>query len=232
MKTISTVKYVFTAIGCAMLVGAFFLYSNTQDFINNAEIANGRVIALVPSRSSDSVTYRPVVQFQSVRGELIEFTSSTGSNPPSYYEGETVEVLYPTFAPRDAKINGFFSLWGMSAIVGGLGLLFFIVGGAIILVGKLKNNKVAFLKENGIPVKAKFTSVDINESLTVNGRNPYKISAQWKCPEKSEVHIFRSDNIWFDPSDHIDDEEITVLIEKGNPKKYHVDISFLPKVAG
>jgi len=232
MRTISIVKYFFTAIGLAMLIGAFFLFANTQDFIKNAHSVNGTVVDLVRSRSSDSVTYAPVVQFQTNSGDVIEFTSSSGSNPPSFYEGEMVEVLYPVFSPRDAKINSFFSLWGMSTIVGGIGFIFFLVGFSIILVGMFSNKKVEFLKKNGMPIKAKFTGVDINGSLTVNGRNPFKISAQWTCPEKSELYIFRSDNIWFDPSDHIENEEITVLIEKGNPKKYWMDVSFLPKIVG
>lgn len=232
MKTISVLKYTFTAIGLAMLIGAFLLYSNTQDFLKTAVTANGTVVALVPSRSGDSVTYAPVVQFQDKTGRLIEVKSSSSSNPPSYYEGEIVEVFYQERAPQDAKINGYFSLWGFPTILGGLGILFFLVGFSIILFGKLKNNKVEFLKKNGLPIKAKIKSVFVNGSLTVNGRNPYKISAQWECPESSEVHVFNSENIWFDPTDHISDEDVTVLIEKDNPKKYYVDISFLPKLAG
>jgi hypothetical protein len=59
----------------------------------------------------------------------------------------------------------------------------------------------------------------------------YRICAQWTNPVTSEIHIFNSENIWFDPADHINTDEVTVLIERDNPKKYYVDISFLPKVA-
>lgn len=45
------------------------------------------------------------------------------------------------------------------------------------------------------------------------------------------MHVFVSDCIWFDPTDHIDTDELTVLIDKDSPKKYYVDISFLPEVA-
>lgn len=231
MKTISVIKYTFTVLGLGMLFGAFTFYTNTQDFLKNALTTSGTVVELVSSRSSDSTTYRPVVEFKTQDGKLVEFTSSSGSNPPSFSEGEIVEVLYQESSPERAKINSFFSLWGGSTILGGLGAVFFIVGFSIILFGSLKSKRIKYLKENGTPIKAKFQSVEINGSLKVNGRNPYQIYVQWKNPATSELHIFKSENIWFDPTDHINTDEITVLIEKNNPKKHYVDISFLPKVA-
>lgn len=232
MKTISVIKYVFTVVGLGMLFGAFLFYTNSQDFLNSAMTTNGTVVELVRSRSSDSTTYRPVVEFKTPVGKLIEFTSSSGSNPPSYSKGEVVEVLYQEASPEQAKINGFFSLWGGAAIFGGLGAVFFIVGFSIILFGRIKDKNIEYLKKNGVPIRAKFQSVEVNGSLEVNGRNPYQICVQWKNPTTSELHIFNSENLWFDPTDHINNDDITVLIEKDNPKKYYVDISFLPKVAG
>ncbi|MFC6633346.1 DUF3592 domain-containing protein [Microbulbifer taiwanensis] len=232
MKTVSVLKYTFTAIGLAMLIGTFLLYSNTRDFLKTAITTDGTVVALVPSRSSNSVTYAPVIQFQDKTGRLVEFMSSSSSNPPSYDEGEKVEVFYQASAPESARINGFFSLWGLPTILGGLGILFFLVGFSIIVFGRLKNRKAESLRKYGMPVKAKIKSVYIDRAFTVNGRNPYKISAEWQCPQSAEIHVFNSDNIWFDPTDRIVDEEVTVLIEKENPKKYHVDISSLPETAG
>jgi len=231
MKTISVVKYVFTVVGLGMLVGSFLLYSNTQAFLQSALTASGEVVELVRSRSGDSTTYKPVVEFKTKTGMLIEFTSSSGSNPASYSEGDIVEVLYQDSSPEKAKINSFFSLWGGTTILSVLGSVFFIVGFSIISFGKIKANKIEYLKMNGISVIAKYQSVEINQSLEVNGKNPYKICAQWTNPTTSELHVFSSDDIWFDPTDHIVNDEISVLMEKDNPKKYYVDISFLPKVA-
>lgn len=231
MRTISIIKYTFTVVGLGLLVGAYYLFASTQEFVKNASTSDGTVVEVVRSRSSDSVTYRPVVEFKIKDGSIIEFTSSTGSNPPSYSKGEIVEVLYLESHPEEAAINGFFSLWGGSVIVAGLGAVFFLVGSMILLWGGLKDKKVEYLRKNWFPVKAKFQSVEINSSVEVNGRRPYIICAQWKNPATSEVHLFSSENIWFDPTDYINADELTVLIERDNPKKYYVDISFLPKVA-
>ncbi|WEJ73075.1 hypothetical protein [Pseudomonas sp. PSE14] len=112
-----------------------------------------------------------------------------------------------------------------------LGVVFLAIGGGIILAGRWKAARIAYLQQNGVLVSADFQSVEINQSVSVNGRNPYVIVCQWLNKETSELHLFESDNIWFDPSDYIERDTIEVLVDRGNPSKYHVDISFLPRLA-
>jgi hypothetical protein len=231
MKISRIIKYLFTAIGLGMLIGSFFLYQNTAGFIENASIAQGIVVNLEPSRSSDSTTYRPVVQFTTQTGEKIEFASAASSNPPAYSKGEHVEVLYLAAKPQEARINGYFSLWGGATIVGALGGIFFLVGAGIIVASLLKNRSDIYLKQNGVPIQTKYQSTEINSSLKVNGRSPFRIITQWQNPATSRLHIFKSDNLWFNPEDYIKKDSITVFIKKRNPKKYYVDLSFLPKLA-
>lgn len=232
MKTVSIIKYTFAVVGIGMLLGAFFLYKNTQAFLQSAVTTNGTVTEVVRSRSNNSTTYRPVVKFKTESGQLIEFTSSTGSSPASYARGEVVEVLYEADAPSKAKINGFFALWALPTILGSMGAVFSLITLSILFMGKKNAQKIEYLKRNGTSIKAKFQRVEVNGSVKVNRKSPYQISAQWINPNTSELHIFHSENIWFDPTDHIKNEEIMVLIDRNNPKKYYVDISFLPKVAG
>lgn len=232
MKTLKILKYTFTVIGVAMLFGAFASYNSTSAFIDRATETSGIVTELVYSRSSDSTSYYPVVAFQDASGREIVFQSRSGSNPPSFRRGERVSVLYEPSAPENAQINSFFSLWGMSLIVGGLGLVFTLVGGGMVLFGILKGRSKAYLEEHGTEVLAKFASVEQNTSLTVNGRNPFRIVCQWQHPQTGELHVFRSDNLWFDPSDHIQQETVPVLVDESNLKRYWVNTSFLPKLAG
>lgn len=231
MKSVLIIKYVFSIVGLVMLIGAYSIYNHTQNFLSTATISKGTVTELIRSYSSDSVTYAPTVRFKTQNGQSIEFTSSSSSNPPSYSRGETVEVLYQPDAPNRAKINGFFDLWGGAIILAGLGLVFFIIGFSLFAFSYLKNKRIGHLKRNGSPVWATFQSVELNHSYKVNGKSPYQIHAQWKNPSTSELHIFTSDNIWFDPSQYINDKELTVLIDKKSPKNYFMDISFLPTLA-
>ena len=231
MKTLAIIKYLFTAIGIGLLIGALLIYQNTQNFLGTALTTKGIVTDLIRSRSSDSYTYKPLVEFETEEGLKVEFVSSTGSNPPSYSVGEVVDVLYQPSSPEKAKISGFFSLWGLSVIMGGIGTVFFLIGFSIILSARLKRKKISYLKSHGIPITTALQSVGINRSLKVNGRSPYQIITQWQNPQTLKLHVFTSENIWFDPSDYIKTDEITVLIERNNPRKYHVDISFLPELA-
>jgi hypothetical protein len=152
----NAIKYGFTLIGIGMLIGAFFFYKNTSSFLQGAAKAEGTVVELVRSRSSDSTTYAPVIQFTDQKGVAFEFTSSTSSNPPGYTEGEKVEVLYLQDRPQEAKINGFFSLWGGAVIVGGLGGVFFLIGATIILITLLRGRRDEYLKQQGTPIETEY----------------------------------------------------------------------------
>lgn len=231
MKSLIFIKYLFAIIGFCMTVGSFFLYQNTQTFLDNAIRIEGVVIDLVRSRSSDSTTYAPMVRFKTSQGTTIEFTSTTSSNPPAYSRGEQVEVLYEAIQPHSAKIDSFFSIWGGAVIVGGIGIVFFMVGFGMVLSGLRKAKNKEYLLQRGVRINTQFQSVSRNTHMRVNGRNAYLITSQWQDPTTSKIHVFESDNIWFDPEEHINSETILVYIEPKDPKKYYMDISFLPQLA-
>ncbi|WP_206733612.1 DUF3592 domain-containing protein [Flavobacterium sp. YO12] len=198
--------------------------------MKKAETVQGTVVELISKRSDNSTTYAPVVSFTTKAGNKIEFTSSVSSNPPSYSEGESVEVLYDPAEPKDASINGFASLWIGPLIFGILGTVFFLIGFGIILFGILKQRKTQYLRDNGKRIETKFVQVHLNYGMAVNGRNPFQISSQWLNPQTNEMYVFESDNIWFDPTEFIKSDIIKVMIDPSNPKKYYMDISFLPTV--
>lgn len=231
MRVLLVIKYVFVVVGVGMLAGTFFLYRNTTAFLGEAKIATGTVVELRQSRSGDADTYRPVVRFSTQEGEDITFTSSAGSKPPAYSKGEKVEVLYPPSLPAQARIKGFFSLWGAPAILGGLGSIFFLIGAGFFLVATFSRRKAEFLKAQGLPIQTSFQSVTLNEALSVNGRHPFRITTQWQNPATGDIHVFQSGNVWFDPTPFIDGGKITVFIERDKPGNYHLDLSFLPKLA-
>lgn len=217
--------------GIGMLVATFFIYKSTNTFLKDATRAEGTVIELVRSRSDDSIVYYPVVVFVSQEGEEIEFTSLSGSNPPSYSKGQTVEILYLPTQPQKAEINSPFSQWGIVTIFGGLGSLFSTIGACILVLPMLKEGEEQHLKQQGTPIETDFKSVEINTTYSVNGEHPFRVITQWQNPSTTEIHVFRSNNLWYDPSEFITRKQITVFIEKENPKKYFVDLSFLPKLA-
>lgn len=237
MKAFRILPWLIGVIGLGMLLGAGFLFQHTREFVASAEEAQGEVIDLVRSRKrigsgmDQSATYKPVVQFSTNDGREVEFTSTTGSNPPAFTRGERVEVLYQPGTPERAKIASFFQLWGMPLIVGGIGAVFALLGLGFVFFRWRRKRRGQYLRQHGMPVEAKLQSVQLDTSYKVGGRSPYRIHAQWQDLTSREIHVFSSDPIWFDPANFLEGEDVTVYIERGNPRRYHVDISFLPQAA-
>lgn len=226
------ILFIFLIIGLLMLVGGGFLANHNYQFVQQSVSQQGSVIDLERSKSDDSYVYHPVVSFVTPDDQTIEFRSSVGSNPPSYQVGETVEVIYLPMEPHKAKINSFFSLWFVEMILAILGLVFFLIGFLPLLFMRSSAKMHKRLKETGERVLADFNQVELNSSLKVNNRSPYRIICQWKDPfAPSKVYLFYSENIWFNPEQYINSKQIPVYMDRKNPKKYYMDVSFLPEIA-
>lgn len=231
MKSVKVMRRVFMVVGVAMIALAGWLYESTRTFVAQAHTAQGTVVDLARSGGSKP-TWRPKVRFELPDGEVIEFTGKVGSNPPSYQRGDRVEVLYLPEAPREAKIRDFLSLWFPATIVGGLGALFFLIGAGITLWGVMQRRKEEELRLNGTRVEAELQGAEQNTSIGKSGRHPWRLVAQWHDPARNQVHVFRSRNLWFDPTQYVRDRRhVTVFVARGNPSRYHVDVSFLPRLA-
>jgi hypothetical protein len=238
-KTEGTLTIVFSSITAVLFIIAILTAVNSFHFLDKAISVKGRVVDLDThyssnsssssnSKKSNSPTYAPVVAFVTVDGEKIVFTSSTSSNPPSYRIGESIEVLYLKESPRNARIDGFFSLWGLSLIVGIIGLGFGIASFVMIYFSVKKKRLKCFLDRNGKRIQAKYIGVYLNTLVSVNGNNPYVIEAEWQNPATKKTHNFKSENLWFNPEEYIKTDVISVLIDLKNPKNYWLDTSFLP----
>jgi hypothetical protein len=219
------------AVGALMLIISLALWNKTRYFIAHAEKADGTVTKMleVLDKDDNSPMYRPVVAFTTRKGEAVAFTSSFSSRPPAYVVGESVEVLYDPRNTLDARINGFGSLWLGPWILGGLGALFTAVGVSIVLAGRMGDRKKNYLMAYGNALQTDLQGVDRNTSLTVNGRNPWRVTSQWLDPASNKLRIFHSENLWFDPAKFLTAKQVTVLLDPNDPKSYYMDLSFLPQ---
>lgn len=218
-------------LGIVLLVMAAYLFWSTKLFISRAMVTQGVVVENVRNYSDDSYTYSPVIQFNTEDGRNVEFKSKMGSSSPTYSVGEKVEIFYEPNEPEHAKINSFMSLYFFPTILGVMGGVMILGKLAMMLFRRLGKKKETDLLQQGRPVQAKVQGIEKSTSLNMNGRNSYHIIAHWRDASSNALHVFKSKNIWFNPEDYIDREEVTVYVDKSNVKKYHMDISFLPKVA-
>ncbi|MBD2677496.1 MULTISPECIES: DUF3592 domain-containing protein [Nostoc] len=66
-------------------------------------------------------------------GESTVFESNAGTNPPQFAKGQQVKILYIPDKPNSATIDSWVSLWLSTLILTGLGSIFALVGGSILL---------------------------------------------------------------------------------------------------
>jgi hypothetical protein len=113
-----------------------------------------------------------------------------------------------------------------------IGCIFIVVNGGMLAYTSFAANRVKQLLEQGMLIQADFQQVEVNTSLKVNGASPFRLVAQWHDKQSNELRIFKSSNLWFDPSKFVEGRKLPVYIDRNNPAKYHMDLSFLPKVTG
>jgi Protein of unknown function (DUF3592) len=233
-KTLNILFGLFLAFGLAFCGASLWAVRNTQSFVARAETAAGQVINLEyrhsTSSSSSRGTYYPVVKFKTATGEERTLHSNTGSSPPSYAVGEAVTVLYDPGNPFDARIKGFFSLWLLAIIFGALGSVFSLIGLGGLFLPRYRARQAQELKLHGTPIETEFQNVELNGNIKMNGRSPWRIVSRWLDPARNELHLFHSENLWFDPTPFIKSQRLTVFVDPNNFNRYAMDVSFLPKV--
>ena len=114
----------------------------------------------------------------------------------------------------------------------GVGAVFAAINGGMIAYRSFVTKRVEQLLQHGQLIQAKFQQVEINTSIQVNGASPFRVVAQWHDTRNNEVRVYKSANLWFNPAQFVEDRTIPVYVDLNNPTKYHMDLSFLPKVTG
>jgi hypothetical protein len=222
---------VFLMTGSVLLAVGMYVTASRFHLQRVGISAHGQVIRLQASLDSKGTSYYPVVEYMTHDGKMATFTSRVGSSPPSFRVGEEVGVIYDPDHPEDAYIRTFWQFWGLSVLMLGLGVVFAGISTGIILSRARGRRRALWLKQYGRRISTKFVRVDVVTSITVNGRNPYRIVSEGLDPFAGETRIFQSYNLWNDPTSYIADRTIDVLIDPNDPRKYWLDTDFLSDLA-
>jgi Protein of unknown function (DUF3592) len=225
----------FTMIGVVAVGIAVWLLYSTHQFKATARPAEGVVTRLEWSSSRDSngresSTAHPWVRFQS-EGRTVEFRGGAGTSPPAYREGDKVRVLYQPGQPQEARIDGFWEAFVGPIIAGGIGTVFTVIGLGCLVVPALGTRKRRRARELGIPVKAKVIEVGRNHSVTINGRSPWVLVAEFQDPATGKSCAFTSHNLWVNPEPHYPvGSEVTVFYLPEKPSVNAFQIENLPEI--
>ncbi len=231
MRTLVVLPRLFAAVGVVLLVIATWVHARERAFVRAAERATGTVTELHRDVDADGTTYFPVVSFRTRAGDSVTFRSSAGSNPPSYEVGERVEVLYDPADPQRAKTSGFFALHIGAFVFTLLGTIFTAVGGIWWWLQRRAAQLAGELRASGRRITAKVREIEYRRNIRVGNRHPWRIVAEWQEAPSAEPVVFRSANIWEDPTAHVG-KTVDVLVDRHDMKRYLVDLDFLPTTQG
>lgn len=225
--SVGLVFNIFLVIGLLCLTGTFLICYNIKKFNNAAVKTNGTVVDLLAKDGRRSVSYTPVVNYTDAGGHEHRYIPSFSSNPPGFSIGEKVGVYYNPKNPDEAKLDGWGEYIG-AMILGGLGLVFSLIGAGYHVVRRLNRSRNDRLKQSGELVQADFITVDVNRNVYVNNTNPFFIRCEWKDQLTGKKRKFKSGFIWSDPTPYIElHRKMDVYIDRKNTRRYYVDISFL-----
>ncbi len=84
-------------------------------------------------------------------------------------------------------------------------------------------------------IQANIVGFNIDSSVSVNGRCPYRLEANYISPIDGKLYSYRSDNIWSDLTPILEQRQITtipVYVNPNNYAEYYMDISSLKNFIG
>lgn len=215
--------WAFPAIGVFFLTAALVLQMHRW---NEEE----RMVRTVGSVVVVSGKGCPLVEYFPRQDERVTFTGAVCSRP-GYDIGESVELFYDPLEPQHAHIDSFTQNWFLSLLLGSFGLIFLLGSLVFTLPELFASRRRAWLKRSGQSVLARVLEVQRNPLSTLNGVPAWHLICQWQNPASGAVHLFHSEDLWFDPQPFLRGTTLSVLIDPKNPRRYSVDTSFLPQLA-
>jgi len=229
VRTLYWFPRVFAAVGATLLLVGAWRWSAEAQFAGRAQRAEGTVLSLEYRRNNDGGgAYYPVIQYLTASGDTIVYRGNAGCSPACHDVGEAVDVLYDPANPASARSATFFGQHIGSFVFGVLGLVFGGIGFTWLYIVRRNAARDEELRRTGRRIEVKVTEVERNTSVRVNNRHPWRVVCQWQDPGTQEVHVFRSANIWYDPTEYVK-ESVGVFVDRNDPRRYLVDIEFLPK---
>ena len=121
--------------------------------------------------------------------------------------------------------------WLPSVIMCGIGLIFLALGVSFLTTIRRRRETEQELKSRGDVVYADVTGVNLNYSVSINGRHPYVVEASYRDPFSGTVHMFHSKNLRFDPTGYVQGKKVPIYSQGSDFGKYFMDVdSILPEV--
>ena len=223
-KVENLIWIIFFGIGLIFVIIGIVICANIFNYKNKVE-TTGIITEIGSYRDLYGQRENSVYVEYTVDGRVYE--SALNGYSSNFYEGKEIEIYYDINNPSKIGVK---SIDLVFLIFPGIGSIFLVIGGVGIIIKGRRKALEKKLMSYGDKVFAKIIDVCNNTRYTVNGRHPYVIICQWNNEIDGKEYIFKSGNLWFDPTFAIEQKNIDTLpvyIDMKNKKKYVIDISIL-----
>lgn len=216
-KVEKLVGAIFAMVGGLFLVIGLIMFANANQKTQNWTKTTAIISEIIYRGDSEKI----MIQYE-VNGEMKERRLNVYSSWME--EGKEMEIWYNPQSPAEVHTNVLDILHWMFM---GMGSLFFILGSCFFVIPLVQGNKQKKLAQDGEMIRADIMEIAINRGYSVNGRHPYYISCRWRNPENGQYYLFRSENIWYNPQDMLDEKKLCTLpvyLDPKNYKRYYVSL--------
>lgn len=223
-KVENLIWVIFFVCGLVFTIIGIVICANIFNYKNKVE-TTGIITEIGSYRDLDGQRENSVYVEYTVDGRVYE--SALNGYSSNFYEGKEIEIYYDINNPSKIGVK---SIDLVFLIFPGIGSIFLVIGGVGIIIKGRRKALEKKLMSYGDKVFAKIIDVCNNTRYTVNGRHPYVIICQWNNEIDGKEYIFKSGNLWFDPTFAIEQKNIDTLpvyIDMKNKKKYVIDTSIL-----
>lgn len=223
--------WLFLLLGLGLAAGAGLAVWLEISFRQRSVEAEGRIVQMIQrastsSSGSRSTNWTPVFAFRTPDGKEVRVGAGFSSSPPCCAVGDRVTVRYDPADPTRAQMAGFLSSWLVATILGGMGAVFLLVGGAVMRFAGRGGAVVAAPDAVALPGVMTFQVPLVG--LRRDGA-AYILQARWADPRSGVQRFFESVPIPFDPVPQMRGmDSVAISFDPSQPDgPYMMDLSFL-----
>ena len=214
MKPGNKILFVLCAIGIAAGV---YIYLEAKSFQKTASVTVGTV--------ANSGLSRYEIRYTSDDGIVRTYKGNQSSKGRTHHNGDEIKVFYKTADPDRVRISDGVKFGKKMVFYISLLLLFNVYS---VYQGRKRDKSENIFRTTGRKAEAQILRIDMDKTVAIKGQNPYFLHCSWVDPITGREYTHTLRNIWKDPKILLAGRSgIDVYIDRNDPEKYFMDISFL-----
>ena len=218
---------IFIIVGICILAAGIPMLTSAIRFKENGTAVLG-VITKIESHHNSEGENSHTVYVSYEYGGSIYSDVRLNSYSSSMYEGKEITLYCDPDNPRRIKADSM--LYFGPGILMGIGCIFMLVGGGILIPMAVRSLKRKKVRELGKSIYAVVEQIEYNANFSVNGAHPYVIYCTYRDDYKDVSYRFKSENLWSDPSEVFPvGSTIEVKVMENDYSSYYVNAEELDR---